>query len=454
MVIQVESAMKTHRSQRGIAFIVIVFMIALATTVLLLKAYNPADLRVQQAKKTEQSLAVAKQALLAYAAEPITALPADPPLTCANNCPRPGDLPCPDTDNNGEAEASCSTSQVGRLPWKTLGIDDLRDGVGERLWYAVSNQYKNSPRQQPLNSDSVGTISLRNSQGSLLYDATIAMGLVAVVIAPGEVITRSDGIGQNRNAANINLANHYLDIALGEDNASFTEGTSDGFVSGEVEIAGQKVVNDMILPITRDEMNAVMEPRVLAEAMQSINYFYTVNRYYPAPADITDTSCLGGVAILNDAINANCATSSTVTLGRIPLGSSATPPSTDVWVAADSNSILRGESNRNWFQQNGWRDLILYAVAPACTSATLNCLGAGYLTLNNATTPLAAPTPNNKQVVLIASGKILAGQARSSNVQKSLFLNYIEDAENLDLDYTYTRHIQNATKNDRLITTP
>lgn len=375
--------MKTHRRQRGIVFIVIVFMIALATTVLLLKAYNPADLRAQQAKKTEQSLAVAKQALLAYAAEPITATVRNPPLlrcvdrdsngiidsddtpyipnncNCGTNCPRPGDMPCPDMDNDGVAEPYCSATQIGRLPWKTLGTDDLRDGVGERLWYAVSNQYKNNPRLLPLNSDSVGTISMRDSQGNLLYDATGITGLAAVVIAPGDVLTRFDGLVQSRAATNENTASHYLDIAYGEDNASFVEGTPDGFISGEVVIAGQKVVNDVVLPITRDEMNAVMEPRVLAEAMQALNYFYTVNGNYPDPADIADSTCSGSVTIGNT----SCITILGKPSGKIPVGSS-TPPPTDIWASIDSNSILRGESSHNWFQQNGWRELITYEATP------------------------------------------------------------------------------------------
>ena len=34
---------------------------------------------------------------------------------------------------------------MGRLPWKTLGLDALKAGPGECLWYAVSGTYKNSP---------------------------------------------------------------------------------------------------------------------------------------------------------------------------------------------------------------------------------------------------------------------------------------------------------------------
>lgn len=446
--------MRIRHRQRGMALILFVFTIGLAAIALLLKSYSPVGLRIQTEKKTEQSLAIAKQALLAYTARPITAPPTSIPLTCNSNCPRPGDMPCPDMDNDGDAESSCSVNQIGRLPWKTLGTDDLRDGAGERLWYSVSKQYQNNPRLLPLNSDSTGTISLRDSQGNLLYDATGTAGLAAVVIAPGEVLTRGDGLVQSRTIANQNSANHYLDIAYGEDNASLTEGTADGFISGMINSAGQKLVNDAVLPVTRDEVIAVMEPRVLAEAMQAIGYYYSTNGYYPDPADITDATCMGNAAVTNDTISANCITNTAISLGRIPLGSSVTPPSSDIWAITDSNSILRGDSSNNWFQQNGWRELILYAVAPACTSTNLNCTGADYLTLNNSLTPFSAPMPNNKQVVLIASGKVLPSKIRDDSIDKSLFSNYLEDSENLDLDNVFNRHTLDSSKNDRLISTP
>lgn len=48
-------------------------------------------------------------------------------------------LPCPDTGagNEGEADASCAATAVGRLPWRTLGLPPLRDGAGECLWYEI-----------------------------------------------------------------------------------------------------------------------------------------------------------------------------------------------------------------------------------------------------------------------------------------------------------------------------
>ena len=61
-----------------------------------------------------------------------------------------GGLPSvPDLDERW-AEATCGSlagnvgqdQRLGRLPWKTLGLPDLRDGYAERLWYAVSTRYK------------------------------------------------------------------------------------------------------------------------------------------------------------------------------------------------------------------------------------------------------------------------------------------------------------------------
>ena len=93
----------------------------------------------QRDRVSDRALAQAREALLAYAA--------DRPINAAVG---PGYLPCPDLDDDGWAEATCGSQngdsgqadRLGRLPWKTLGVPDLRDGYGERLWYAVSSKYK------------------------------------------------------------------------------------------------------------------------------------------------------------------------------------------------------------------------------------------------------------------------------------------------------------------------
>ena len=126
----------------------------------------------------------------------------------------PGYLPCPDLDNDGWAEATCGSQngdsgqaeRLGRLPWKTLGLPDLRDGYGERLWYAVSSKYKGllncavSRACLDMTPEAaLGTISVRDTAGALLHDGTLGDarraggGALAVVIAPGPPLTRAAG---------------------------------------------------------------------------------------------------------------------------------------------------------------------------------------------------------------------------------------------------------------------
>ncbi|MFA6041853.1 MAG: type II secretion system protein [Methylophilus sp.] len=441
----------THHQtkQQGLLMLVVVIIIALLSSAYVLRHYNVAAQQRAQDKKTMLALAVAKQALLAYAAEPISALPNKALLTCGTNCIRPGDLPCPDTSNNGEAGTKCNSqsTRLGRLPWKTLGVDDLRDGAGERLWYAVSNQYKNNHRVLSLNSDSLATISLRNAEGVLINDAGADSGLVALIIAPGRVLTRADGLRQYRSPANINLAQHYLDIALNEDNADFVDGTDNGFVIANKH--NQSNINDVILPISRDEINVAMESRVLLEVRQAMQYFYKVNAYYPLPASASDTSCFGTVTLAAGA----CVESSNQAMGRVAVTSSTN--GTDLWASLDQNSILRGEQNNNWFQQNGWRELLFYAPASTCTQTANNCSAVGGdLILDHAQSPIDSPSANNKQVVLLVTGKTLQGQTRVSNSDKTLLINYLEDTENLDMDKHYMRQIVEPSNNDRLVAIP
>jgi type II secretory pathway pseudopilin PulG len=429
--------------------LVFVIIIALLSSAYVLRHYNLAAQQRAQDKKAMLALAAAKQALLAYAAEPISALPSNALLTCGTNCIRPGDLPCPDASNNGTAGKVCSSqsTRLGRLPWKTLGVDDLRDGAGERLWYVVSNQYKNNPRVLPLNSDSLATISLRNAEGLLINDASADSGLVALIIAPGRVLTRADGLRQYRSSANINVAQHYLDIALNEDNADFVDGTDNGFVMANKH--NQNNINDVILPISRDEINAAMESRVLLEVSQALQYFYKVNAHYPLPASVSDTSCFGTVTLATGA----CVESSNQTMGRFAVTSSS--DGTDLWASLDQNSILRGEQNNNWFQQNGWRELLFYAPASTCIQNPNNCASmGGDLILDHAQSPIDSPSANNKQVVLLVTGKPLQGQTRISNADKTLLINYLEDTENLDMNKHYTRQIIESSNNDRLMAIP
>ena len=64
--------------------------------------------KLEESRKTSEALAEAKAALIGYA----VSAKLTPPGSCATNasrCPRPGDLPCPDRNNDGYAENSPAT---------------------------------------------------------------------------------------------------------------------------------------------------------------------------------------------------------------------------------------------------------------------------------------------------------------------------------------------------------
>ncbi len=410
-----------HTRQTGASLIFFAILLVIAFTSILLMHLDSNQIKNERDKKTIAALAEAKAALIAYS------LKVDINDSCTVSCRRPGDLPCPDMNNNGEAGPACGAQslRIGRFPWKTLGVTDLRDGDGERLWYAVSTKYKNNPRVFPLNSDSIGTITVRTSQGLMINDASLDTGVVAIIFSPGHPILRADGLQQSRIGSNENLPEHYLDILLGEDNASFADESTDGFIMGPShDSTGGELINDRLIVITREDMLLPMEALVLSKVKNELVSYYSGASNYPNPANFDDENCLG----YSDIGAGSCISSATNNPGRLPVDGH-----TPGWAAS---SILRGEKSGNWFQQNGWREFIFYAVAPACASGTTNCDGAGMLRIKNA---IEQPDVD-KRVVLISSSKAINMQTRINNLQKSDLANYLE-GENLTADDIYLREI-------------
>ena len=188
--------------QRGAALILLVTVLVIGVawfTVGALGKAAPSD--AERELRTSLALQAAKQALLAYVAQDAASTGND----------KPGRVPCPEfvgLSNVGVAAASCSnaTATVGRLPWKTLGIDQLRDGWGEPLWYVLSPGF----RSAPINFGSPGQLSYNGA----------ANAAVAVLIAPGRPLntlanpatapvgcTKVDQQVAARNAATLNPAN-------------------------------------------------------------------------------------------------------------------------------------------------------------------------------------------------------------------------------------------------------
>lgn len=411
--------------QRGAAlliFVLITVMVALSLFLQRLTSITPAS----RSEATMQTLAQAKEALIGWSA-------ADSNL--------PGTLPCPEdtsligTTNEGRALPSCSNSQphVGRLPWRTLGLPDLRDDEGERLWYALSPGFRNLP----INS---------NTPAQLTVDA-IPNSAVAIIFSAGAPLP-----GQSRpvpTGATPPDATQYLDPLNNSGTGSFVTTGSAG------------LFNDRMIIISARDLFSVVERRVAREVRQALLSYYCGvnnfsedgscitfggNRFFPRPALFDDTTCQG-----NGGISAtNCTSGASNNAGKIP-ANPATP-----WTPL--LSVLRGTitSTPNWFQRNGWRELVYYAVAPACIDGTLDCGGTGRLTVNR---PPEAPILNQRAIIIMTGSALnttLPPQDRSSVAKVAISANYLEEENLLPLDDIYTRRpiTPNTAFNDQVFSLP
>lgn len=238
------------RRQRGGALIIIAALLLLGIAWGAMSAMRniaPPG-QAERDVKTGAALEAAKRALLSYmvqhAARPTTGIP--------------GQLPCPEaltyvgSTSEGDEDAGCSTF-AGRLPWRTLGIDQPRDGYGEPLWYALSPAF----RASPLNFSSTGSLSFTSGG--------VTSNVVALIIAPGAPLSTASLSGTppagcsavNQPSATRNQA--PLDAArfleCGNESGSFQHlGLSDW-------------TNDRVIAITQADWIAALAP-VIGDRLQ------------------------------------------------------------------------------------------------------------------------------------------------------------------------------------------
>jgi hypothetical protein len=133
---------------------------------------NPIDRTAQERTHNAAILQEAKTALVGYVAHHAA-------MAAEND---PGALPCPEAAGNigtaleGIAAGNCTLPAVGRLPWRTLGLDKWRDAAGEPLWYVVSAGWGKP-------NAATNTVINSNSTGQMTLDGT--GDVVALIIAPG-----------------------------------------------------------------------------------------------------------------------------------------------------------------------------------------------------------------------------------------------------------------------------
>ena len=255
------------RVQRGFALIALLALAALITAFLIASALNltSAGNSNEREDRSMSALRKAKAALIAYAASEQWQ------LYKGEVTLQPGALPCPDILHDGteneEGDSDCilplTSSLIGRLPYKTLGINDLRDASGEQLWYALSANFRKASGTTVINSDTQAcdTPACNPGESHLTVTGTApANNVVAVLFAPGEAILGQIRSSDPTNAAHNNPANYLENFTLNVDGIHFTFTTaqpSDTF-------------NDRVLAITQADLMAAVEPVVAARIERDV----------------------------------------------------------------------------------------------------------------------------------------------------------------------------------------
>ena len=175
-------------NQRGLALLIFVIAIAMIALAFIANGITSRLARLDRQNSTAAALAKAKEALIAYAVT----------FSETHQDNVPGYLPCPNTGfPEGNSAPTCgakNVSSIGRLPWRSLSIEPLRDSSGECLWYVVSGTFKNSPQTDLMNWDNNGLLEIVSADGAtLLAGSRPENRAVAAIIAPGPAIGGKPG---------------------------------------------------------------------------------------------------------------------------------------------------------------------------------------------------------------------------------------------------------------------
>jgi hypothetical protein len=380
-------------AESGQALLILIVTLSIATMLLVYGSTTEIERVVRAESRARDALEEAKQALIGRA---------------VGDANRPGSLPCPDTGDDGSADlfvGSACPSYLGRLPWRTLGVGDLRDDSGERLWYALSPNFRDHPSAPPLNTDTKGTLTVYSNSDALV----IADQAIAVVFAPGLALRdqrRDDGqelcattgktLQRNRCAAN------YLDAATGVRNAA----ASGPFIAARAA----DDYNDRLAVIGAADLMPLVERRVTLELRNALLAYRAGS----------DCACYpwadsAGAGVSDAGANR----------GRVPVRS-ALPQN---WKPGVLPSYV---------VPNDWARVIYYAVARDALEAG----GAACATCADAS--LSVDGAAGFDVVLVSAG--YAGAQRPSPAPGA----YFDDPENQDGDDRFVTPRGSGADRDRL----
>lgn len=206
---------RSRRPARGYALVALLALFAAGTLYYIVSSLSPNLVETYRSRKTQEALAQARDALLGFALQY-----REQQIATGTPDAMYGFLPMPDVGRSrfhASQSAACNTEGcamnfmngafpaatstiVGRLPWRTLGIEPIRDGQGECLWYVVSAGHKSLGINPAafMNWDTLGQLDVVVTNNSAQMRSLIANPHdrpIAIIFSPGRLLA-----GQNRAA--------------------------------------------------------------------------------------------------------------------------------------------------------------------------------------------------------------------------------------------------------------
>lgn len=245
---------KSPNHQGGVALLLIMFIVIVTGSTAILASVNYQNSRLASELDISTELAGAKDALVAYAIQHN--------VNYASSNAGPGRLPCPDTNNDGAAEASCDSTvsqYMGRLPefvnlpsGGRFEIGNHNSNIDQQFWYAVNPNFHMSGAGVAVNT-STGTNPVFTVDGN--------NDVVAVILAPGEMVDNQDRVS--------NAADDYLE-----------GGNELGVNFVRSRLADPDNFNDKLVIIKRTDIINAAAIKAAEEIRDVLHAYHSVNHNY------------------------------------------------------------------------------------------------------------------------------------------------------------------------------
>lgn len=373
-----------------------------------------------------------------------------------------GVFPCPDMGSSGNAadegiaQSGCGGKDVtviGRLPWQTLGLAPLKDQDGECLWYAISGNFKNTPKSDLINWDSNGLIEVMSSDGTTLLAGSAATNrAVAVIFAAGPALAgqnRANSAGAPRCGGNYTVSNYLdSDVVSGINNATATSATANALsrysamANSDSTQATNDAFNDQLAFISPSDVfaNGLQKRTDFERPLQDVNGMLehvaeclvdygksnsagSHDIRLPWAAPLTLPSSVYGNALSYDDGQATPPVNK-LYAGRLPyLVNNSASETVNTKYQAAGNVLLKTSTCPAWTAADAafwdaYKDQVYYAVAPAF-SAYDNIYWSSADPCNAGGTCYTVDSVDDIAAVVIFAGSKQAGQNRNNNANPS-----------------------------------